>query len=460
MRVEKDHLGEERIPDEAYYGINTARARRLYDVSGYRWPRVFIKSLAQVKAAAIMTIKELGYMDEVKAEALLEAARLLEVGELDREMVVDPMQGGAGTATNLNVCEVLANKALELLGYEKGRYDVIHPIDDVNRFQSTNDVFPTAARLAVIYSLKELEEAIEALQNSLQEKEKELAGVVKTGRTQFQAAVPMSLGGEFGAWAEAIARDRWRVFKSFERIKVVNLGGTAIGTGITAPRSYIFRVIDNLRRITGLGLARAENLLEATSNNDSFSEVSGIVRSHAANLIKIGNDLRFLSSDVCHELVLPSLTRGSSIMPGKTNPVIPEMMVQVGIKVLGNDVAIVQGVASGHLQLNAFLPLIVYLMLESLHMLTALDRRVVRYLIKEIKPDLDKIEENLHKSAAAVTALVSRLGYEKAEEVWRYMQENKVDVWQANQDLKFLEEEELKRLLVAHNLLKLGEVDL
>lgn len=457
MRIEQDHLGRELIPEHRYYGISTARAMKLFNISGYRWPRVFIQSLAQVKMAALTTIKELGFMDEIRVQALLEAATLLEQGQMDDEIQVDPLQGGAGTATNLNVNEVLANKALEILGYSKGRYDIIHPLDDVNRFQSTNDVIPTASRLSIIYSLNNLEKCIENLQRSLQDKEQQFSSLVKSGRTQYQAAVPVSLGMEFGGWAEAAARDRWRVFKSFERIKTVNIGGTAVGTGITAPRQYIFRVVDHLRRISGQGISRAENLVEATSNTDVFSEVSGIIRSHAANIIKMGNDLRFLSSDLCGELMLPPVIRGSSIMPGKTNPVIPEMMVQTGLKVLGNDSIVAHAVASGHLELNPFIPLITYTMLESLELLANTDSRTVEFCIQGIHANTDRTTVNLFHSNALVTALLPHIGYQQAEQLWQYMQVHQIDIQEANRRLGILDENELAELLNPYNLLKLGE---
>lgn len=459
MRRESDYIGEEKLPDDVYYGLATLRAVNLFDVSGYRWQRIFIKSLAQVKQAAFLTIKQLGHMDGDKADALLQAAMLMEQGELDDHMVVDPLQGGAGTATNFNVNEVLANKALEILGFAKGRYDIIHPLEDVNRYQSTNDVFPTASRLAIIYSLQELEPAIEKLQLALQEKERTYAGLLKSGRTQYQAAVPVSLGMEFGAWAEAAARDRWRVYKSLERIKVVNIGGTAIGTGITAPRQYIFRVIDNLRKITGLRIARAENLLEATSNNDAYVEVSGIIRAHASNLIKIGNDLRYLSSDDCGEISLKPLLRGSTIMPGKVNPVMPELMVQAGIKVLGNDSMIAQAVSSGHLELNPFLPLITYSLIESMQILQRVDIKACQYCINDITANEDRLQANFYRSNALVTALIPNLGYTKAEAIWKYMQENHLDIKQANAALGFLDPTELDSILTAENLLTLGETD-
>jgi aspartate ammonia-lyase len=232
-----------------------------------------------------------------------------------------------------------------------------------------------------------------------------------------------------------------------------------VGTGITAPRKYIFRVIDNLRSVSGLGVARAENLVEATGNNDVYAEVSGIMRSHAANLIKIGNDLRFLSSDACGEIKLKPLLRGSSIMPGKVNPVVPEMMVQAGMKVLGNDSTIAQAVAAGHLELNAFLPLIIFTMLESLELLTRVDDRAVEYCINGIMADERRIQENFYRSNAVVTVLVPYLGYSQAEKIWAYMRENQVDVMEANRDLQFISQDKLGEILEPHNLLKLGETD-
>jgi aspartate ammonia-lyase len=459
MRMEEDHLGPEALPEDAYYGISTARALKLFDVSGYRWQRLFIRSLAMVKEAALQSCHELGHFDEDHARALLAAVEVIKEGALDDQIVVDPFQGGAGTATNLNINEVICNLALENLGYEKGRYDIIHPIDDVNRFQSTNDVIPTASRLAVMLALKELEKSIEHLQEALQKKELEYARLVKSGRTQYQTAVPISLGMEFGAWAEAIARDRWRVFKSLERIKVVNMGGTAVGTGVTAPRRYIFRVVDNLRRLSGMNLARAENLVEATANNDAFSEVSGILRAHAGNLIKIGNDLRFLSSDSCGEIILKPLIRGSSIMPGKVNPVIPELMVQCGMKVLGNDVIIAQAVSAGHLELNAFLPLIAYTLLESIELLARVTDKAAYYCIAWITADEERIKDNFERSNALIIALLPALGYSRAEALGNHMQDNNLDIWQANRKLHFMAEETLQELMVPENLLKLGEVE-
>ena len=281
---------------------------------------------------------------------------------------MDSLQGGAGTSTNMNVNEVLANRALELLGKPKGCYDIISPLEDINLHQSTNDTYPTALKLAGIRLLHELEKQVIALQEAFQVKEKEFAHVVKMGRTQLQDAVLTTLGREMSAYAEALHRDRWRIYKCEERLRVVNLGGTAIGTGLAAPRQFIFRVVEILRELTGIGFARAENLIEATQNADVFVEVSGILKAHATTLLKICSDLRWMASGPeagLGEIRLPPRQAGSSIMPGKVNPVIPEAVSQVTMLVMGYDQTIALAAASGNLELNPFLPLIAHCFLES-----------------------------------------------------------------------------------------------
>ncbi len=255
-----------------------------------------------------------------KAEAIINACDEIAKGRFSDQFPVDALQGGAGTSTNMNLNEVIANRAIEILGGNKGDYSLIHPLEDVNLHQSTNDVYPTAIKVAGIYRLRDLAKAIAELQGAFQEKEKEFAGIIKIGRTELQEAVPITLGAEFSAFAEAISRDRWRTFKCEERLRVVNLGGTAVGTGLAAPQDYIFLVIEKLREVTGLGLSRGENLPAETANADSFVEVSGILKAHAVNLLKIANDLRLMN--LLGEIKLPQLQAGSSIMPGKVNPVL------------------------------------------------------------------------------------------------------------------------------------------
>jgi aspartate ammonia-lyase len=321
-RIEHDLLGELAVPADALYGIATVRALANFPLSGRPVHRGLVHAYGAVKLACARTNHELGYIPDAAFQPLESACGELIRGELDVHVVVDALQGGAGTSTNMNVNEVLANRALQLAGHAPGDLETLGP-DLVNLHQSTNDTYPTALRVAAIAGLCALEREVVGLVEAFQQKEKKFADVVKPGRTQLQDAVPITLGRAFGAYADAFARDRWRVFKCEERLRVVNLGGTAIGTGLGAPREYIFRVVDHLRQITGFGLARAENLVDATQNLDPFVEASGIVRALASNLIKVSNDLRLLSSGPdagLGEIRLPAVQVGSSIMPGKINP--------------------------------------------------------------------------------------------------------------------------------------------
>lgn len=327
MRTEHDMLGEMPIDDGAYYGINTVRAMQNFSITGVPIHAALVEALVIVKKAAAITNLRIGALDGRIADAIIAACDEILSGALTEQFVADCMQGGAGTSANMNANEVIANRAIELLGGNKGDYALVHPLDHVNLHQSTNDVFPTAVRIAAIRLLKPVTEKFAALQTALQEKEEEFCTVVKVGRTQLQDAVPVTLGQEFGAWAQAVARDRWRLYKAEERLRQVNIGGTAVGTGINAPRDYIFTIIERLRELTGIGLARAEFMMDPTQNCDVFSEVSGLLKTSAVSLAKIASDLRLLSSGPragIGEIVLPAVQAGSSIMPGKVNPVICE----------------------------------------------------------------------------------------------------------------------------------------
>ena len=386
-------------------------------MSGLPVHRELIWALALVKKAAAMANLELGLLEERVARAIVQAAEELAQGLWREQIVVDAFQGGAGTSTNMNVNEVIANRAIELLGGEKGNYSLVHPLDHVNLGQSTNDVYPTALRVAAIKLVRELSRAMAELQGALQEKEKEFASILKVGRTQLQDAVPITLGQEFGAWAEAVARDWWRLYKAEERLRQVNLGGTAVGTGLNASRRYIFRVIEILRELTGFGLARAENSVEATQNADVFVEVSGLVKAAAVNLAKISGDLRLLSSGPragLAEIKLPEVQAGSSIMPGKVNPVIPEMVTQVAYQVMAADVAINMAAASGQLELNAFLPLIAHNLLCSMEMLANAALLLAEKCVRGITANEARCRELFLNSQALITAFVPYIGYEKA----------------------------------------------
>ena len=320
----------------------------------------------------------------------------------------------------MNVNEVLANLALQKLGYAYGRYDIIHPLDDVNRGQSTNDVYPTALRIAAIQALRVLSDNCAALQTALQEKENAYERIPKLGRTELMDAVPITMGNEFGAYAQAIARDRWRLYKIEERLRQVNLGGTAVGVSNTASRQYRFRVIEELRRLTDMGLAAAEYPMDVTQNNDVFVEVSGLLKALAVNLMKIANDLRLMNSGPhggFGEIKLAPLQQGSTIMPGKINPVIPEMTMQCAMKVMANDSAMTMAASHGDFELNAFFPLIADSLLESIQFLTASTDIFRTKCIALLQVDEDRCAELLAHSAAFGTAYIQQLGYDKVSEI-------------------------------------------
>lgn len=420
FRIEHDLLGERQVPSGVLWGIHTLRSVENFPLAGRPVNRSLVHAYGAVKLAAARTNRELGALSE-EAAASIEAACLeMMSGGLDEHVIADALQGGAGTSTNMNVNEVLANRALQIAGREPGDYAFISPLEQVNLHQSTNDTYPTALRIAVIDKLRMLERNVVGLQEAFQRQEKLLADVVKVGRTQMQDAVLTTMGREMGAYAEAFSRDRWRIYKCEERLRVVNLGGTAIGTGIAAPRQYIFQVIEHLRQVTGFGLARAENLVEATQNCDCFVEVSGILKTCATNLLKIAGDLRFLSCGPdagIGEVHLPARQAGSSIMPAKINPVIPEAVSQAAMTVMANDVAIAHAVSMGHLELNAFLPLIADKLLESLELLSAACDILRRHCVEGLTADKDRCRSSVSGATASVTALVGRLGYEQATQL-------------------------------------------
>jgi len=422
VRMERDLLGEVPVPAGSLHGAHTERALENFPLAGRPVHTELARAYGLVKLACARTNRALGAWDgdDAKADAIERACRELADGLLDDHIVADRLQGGAGTSTNMNVNEVIANRALQLLGQTPGSYERVSPLDDINLHQSTNDTFPTALRLAAIKLLHDLEEEVVSLQEAFQQKEQQFAHIVKVGRTQYQDAVLTTLGREMGAYAEALNRDRWRIYKCEERLRVVNLGGTAIGTGFAAPRQYIFRVVDVLRELSSIGFARAENLTEATQNADVFVEVSGILKAHAMNLLKICGDLRLLSSGPeagLGEIRLPQRQAGSSIMPGKINPVIPEAVSQVALSVAGNDATIAVAAGLGSLELNAFLPLVAACLLESLSLLARSCEILRRHCVEGIEADEQRCAAHVHASSAAATALVPEIGYDAACEL-------------------------------------------
>ena len=454
-RIEKDILGEKKIPEDALWGIHTARALENFPVSGLKVNPKLIRSVALVKKAAALANRELKYLPAGKAGAVIQAAEEIAEGKLSGQFPVDAYQGGAGTSVNMNVNEVIANRASELLGGGRGADSLVHPLEEVNKHQSTNDVFPTALKIAVIFDLKELASANASLQGAFQKKEKEFAGIVKIGRTEMQEAVPVTLGAEFSAFAEAFARDRWRAFKAEERLRVVNIGGTAVGTGLGAPKSYIFLVIEKLREVTGLGLARGENVMDPTANNDAFVEASAILKANAVNLIKISADLRLLN--LLGEIKLPAVQAGSSIMPGKINPVIAEAVAQAGFRVMANDIIVSDVCSKGTPQINEFMPLLAQVMLETTGLLIAVNG-IFSAHVDGIKADEEKCREYFEKSPALITAFLPHIGYDRASDLLAEFQRKK----SANLR-KFLEaklgKELVDRILSPYNLVSLGYRD-
>lgn len=411
FRKEQDFLGEEAVPADAYWGIHTLRAVRNFRLSGARVNPLLICSLAKVKKACAVANLETGFLPEEKSAVICRACEEIASGQFCDQFPIDALQGGAGTSTNMNINEVIANRAIELLGGTKGDYTLIHPLEHVNLHQSTNDAYPTAVKIAAIFRLRDLVANISSLQGAFQEKEKEFATIVKIGRTELQEAVPITLGAEFSAFAEALGRDRWRTFKCEERLRVVNLGGTAVGTGLAASRDYIFLAVEKLREFTGLGLSRGENLMGETANADAFIEVSGILKTHATNLIKIADDLRRMN--LLGEIRMPQLQAGSSIMPGKINPVLAETAIQTGIKVIANDTIVTETAARGTFQINEFLPLLAHALLESLDLLCCINPLFAHH-ISCIKADAERCAFYFDHSPMIITALLPAIGYDRA----------------------------------------------
>lgn len=412
-------MGSFEVPVNSYYGIHTARALRNFFISGYKVPQELITSYALVKKACAITNIRLGYLEEEIGNAIIKACDEILEGKFQEEFVVDAFQGGAGTSTNMNVNEVIANRANEILGYKKGEYYPVHPLEHVNLHQSTNDTYPTALKIAALFMLEDLSSAIARLQGVLQEKEKEFAHILKIGRTELQEAVPFTLGREFSGFAEAISRDRWRVWKCKERIRVLNIGGTVIGTGLTAPRDYIFLVIEALRELTGLNICRAENPVSVTAFADDIVEVVGILDAYASNLFKISNDLRLMN--LLREIQLKPVQPGSSIMPGKVTPVILEAVMQVALRVKANSYTIRECASYSHFQLVEFMPLIAFCFLESLRLLLNVTNLLKEYLT-ELKANEEICKKYFEESFSIITALLPLIGYEKAVEVVQEIQ--------------------------------------
>ena len=368
-RVERDSIGVKDIPEDVYYGVQSLRAAENFHITGLNMHPEIINSLAYIKKAAAITNCEVGLLEKKKAQAIVQACDEIVSGKFHNEFIVDPVQGGAGTSLNMNANEVIANRAIEILGGKKGDYTIINPNDDVNCGQSTNDVIPTAGKMTSLRLLQNLKKQLLRLYDALNEKATEFDHIIKMGRTQMQDAVPIRLGQEFKAYSVAIMRDIHRMDKAMDEMRTLNMGGTAIGTGINADEGYLRRIVPNLTEISGMDFIQAFDLIDSTQNLDSFVAVSGAVKACAVTLSKMSNDLRLMSSGPrtgFGEINLPAKQNGSSIMPGKVNPVIPEVVNQVAFNIIGNDVTITMAAEAGQLELNAFEPIIFYCMFQSI----------------------------------------------------------------------------------------------
>jgi aspartate ammonia-lyase len=472
MRIEKDFLGEVSIPGDALYGIHSHRARLNFP-GDQTFPEEWYKATGMVKLACFRTvgkllaalqkehpdlIPHLGIPDREVLEAMESAASEVSAGTHFEHFIVPGSQGGAGTSINMNVNEIIANVALLNTGHQPGEYEQIDPIESCNLYQSTNDVIPTALTVATMLLLNELEEAVNRTRSTMEQLETRYRNSLRLGYTQMEEAVPSTYGQLFSSYSEALSRDWWRVSKSFERIKVVNLGGGATGTGMSLPRFYIMEVVPALKTLSSLPVTQGEQLSDATSNLDKWVEVHAILKAHAVNMEKMVNDLRLLASGVGRnrEVILPERQVGSSIMPGKVNPVVPEFIISSAHRIYAHDQLITSLAAQGCLELNAYLPEIGCAMLESLKLLISMNRALKEGMLDGLKVDEARARTSLFASPAVTTALSPLLGYHKAAELAKLMKREGCSVFEANERLGLLDPSRLEKLMEPDQLLKKG----
>lgn len=472
MRIEKDLLGEIAIEDDAYYGIHSYRARKNFPYYS-QFPIEWYKSIGLIKLAYYLTYKdfiELAkdkidvikksniYIEPVILNAMIDSAKEISNGLYFDNFIVPAIQGGAGTSINMNVNEIIANVSLSKLNYPKGNYSIIDPIEKCNIFQSTNDVIPTSLKLTLMRLFNQLEQSINTLRKELELLENNYRNVLRIAYTQMQAAVPSSFGRLFSAYNEALSRDWWRISKCFERLKLTNICGSAVGTCINVPKYFVMNIARKIQELSGLPITRSENLHDATSNLDSLVETHSIIKSLAVNLEKITNDIRILSSDINGQKILniPNLQAGSSIMPGKINPVIIEYTITISNIVYSNDQLITNLCAEGCLDLNAFIPIIGIKYIESLELLINLCDTLKINLFSKITIDEDKAEHYFYNNPMIATVLNTYIGYHNVEKLIEKMKKNNLNIFEANKELKLIEHNKLIDLLKIENLLKEG----
>jgi len=449
-RTEKDSLGTKQIPANVYYGIQTARAVENYPISGMRAHPTLIRAFGMVKKAAAEANRELGLVDEKIANAIIQAAEEVQQGNWNSEFVVDVFQAGAGVSFHMNTNEVIANRAIEILGGELGDYSMVHPNDHVNYGQSTNDVFPTGMRLAALLELENLYPILDSLITALKKKGKEFHDILKSGRTHMQDAVPMRLGQEFAAYAGAIRRAKDSIHSSAELLRELGLGGSAVGTGINTHPDYREKAIKNLARISGQKLTPVDDMRYAMQSNLPMAAISSALRNLALEIIRILNDLRLLASGPntgFAEINLPALQPGSSIMPGKINPVIPELAAMVSFQVVGNDVAVAMAVQAGQLELNVMMPTMAYSVLQSITILTNMLRQFTDKCISGIIANDNRCSFYVQATVSLATALNPYIGYAKAAEIAKEAVATGRSIIEIAREKKLLTEQEINEIL-------------
>ena len=456
-RTEIDFLGPMEVPADAYWGVQTARAIENFPITGQKISNMpnLIRALAQIKKAAASVNSELGAISSAHARAIVQACDEIVAGQLHDQFVVDVIQGGAGTSTNMNANEVIANRGLELMGLARGRYDMLPPNDHVNASQSTNDVYPTALRLAVWTGIGRLLQALAGLREAFDQKAKAFENILKIGRTQLQDAVPMTLGQEMLAYAVMLGEDEQRLSEARALMLEVNLGATAIGTGINAPAGYAKNVVDRLAQYSGVPVVASPNLVEATQDTGAFVQLSGVLKRIACKLSKIANDLRLLSSGPqagLGDIFLPARQAGSSIMPGKVNPVIPEVVNQVAYEVIGNDLMITMASESGQLQLNAFEPVMGWALTNSIEHLTNACNTFQHHCVRGIEANTVLLARRVAESVTLVTALNPIIGYEKAARIAKTVLQEGGTIAEVADRIGILKKEDVEALLVADTL--------
>ena len=457
--MEHDSIGEKEVPEEAYYAIQTLRAYENFYITGLKMHPELINSVAQIKKAAAITNFEVGELDKKIADAIVKACDEIIAGKLHDQFIVDPIQGGAGTSLNMNANEVIANRAIELLGGKKGDYKLVNPNDHVNFGQSTNDVFPSCGKMAALKLLDHAQDELKRLKKALTEKSVEFDSVIKMGRTQLQDAVPIRLGQEFHAYASAIQRDIRRFENAKDEIKSLNLGGTAIGTGLNADVQYFKRVVKNMSTLTGQDLIQSYDMIDATQNLDSYASVSGIVKNCAITLSKMSNDLRLMSSGPrtgFGEINLPAKQNGSSIMPGKVNPVIPEVVNQVAFNIIGNDVTIAMAAEAGQLELNAFEPIIFYNLFQSIETLAFAVKTLIDNCIVGITANEEHCRKMVENSIGIITAICPYVGYETAANIAKEALRTGRLVRDLILERKLMDMEQLKTILNPYTMTEPG----